>query len=235
MTIAYAVESGAVHGRLTQDPDPVFRPFDAGQALREERRWISWILGDHELAQVELPVGDEALDQSPHLLTVKPAERLARVERRLVQPDGRRNHRRGVLTEIGKALRRQIEKRRLALLFDELLLLAGELFETKQSQGEKVAGARIAVTREEQNRPGLGAYDKLELRVASLAEAVDDLGGRGYLHRRAIGYMDFEWRGGRVGDDRPVDVAGSETQRPSRRLTDASSSINSPSGDSASR
>lgn len=43
MTIAYAVESGAVHGRLTQDPDPVFRPFDAGQALREERRWISWI------------------------------------------------------------------------------------------------------------------------------------------------------------------------------------------------
>jgi hypothetical protein len=42
--------------------------------------------------------------------------------------------------------------------------------------------------------------------------------------------MDLEWRRGRVGDDRPVDVASREPQRPSRRLTDASSSISSPSG-----
>jgi hypothetical protein len=30
--------------------------------------------------------------------------------------------------------------------------------------------------------------------------------------------MDLEWRRGRVGDDRPVDVASREPQRPSRRL-----------------
>jgi hypothetical protein len=45
--------------------------------------------------------------------------------------------------------------------------------------------------------------------------------------------MDLERRRGRVGNDRPVGLAGSETQRPSRRLIDASSSISSPSGDSA--
>src|SRR4029077_5656877 len=137
------------------------------------------------------------------------------------QPDRRRNHRRGVLAEIGKALRRQMKKRRLALLFAVLALLFGELLESEQAQSEKVAGARIAATGEEQNRPGLGAHDELELRIATFAQAIDDLGGRGHLHRRTIGYMDLERRRRRVGDDRPVDLAGREAQRPSRRLTDA--------------
>lgn len=125
-----------------------------------------------------------------------------------------------------------MEKRRLTLFFDPLSLLIGKLLESLQSQSKKVAGARIAVTRKEQDGPGLGAHDELELRVAAFAEAVDDLRGVRHLHRRAISDMDLEGRCGRVGNDRPVDVAGRRTQRPSRRLTDASSSISSPSGDS---
>lgn len=45
-------------------------------------------LSDQELAKVELPVGDEALNQGLHLVAIKPPERLARVERRLVQRIG---------------------------------------------------------------------------------------------------------------------------------------------------
>ena len=126
-----------------------------------------------------------------------------------------------------------MEERRLTLFFDPLPLLIGKLLESLQSQGKKVAGARIAVTGEEQNGPGLGAHDELELRATALAKTINDLGGRGHLHWCAIGYMDLERRRGRVGNDRPVGLAGSETQRPSRRLIDASSSISSPSGDSA--
>src|SRR5680860_145206 len=192
-------------------------------------------LSDQELAEVELPVGDEALDQGSHLLAVEPTKRLARVERRLVQPDRRRHHRRRVLGEIGETLRGQREERRLSMLSDTLPLLAGELLEPKQAQGEQVTGARITATGQEEHRPRLCAHDELELRVTALAEAIDDLGGRRHLHRRAIGNMNLERRRGRVGDDRPVDLAGREAQRPSRRLTDASSSISSPSGDSAIR
>lgn len=125
-----------------------------------------------------------------------------------------------------------MEERRLTLLFDSLPLSIGELLEPEQTQGKKVAGARIAVTGEEQDGPGLGPYDELELCVTAFAKTVDDLGGRGHLHRRAIGDMDLEGRRGRVRNDRPVDLAGRETQRPSKRLTDASSSTSSPSGDS---
>src|SRR6187551_2006662 len=128
-----------------------------------------------------------------------------------------------------------MEERRLALLFDSLPLSIGELLEPEQTQGKKVASARIAVTGEEQDGPGLGAHDKLELRVAALAETVNDLGGRRHLHWRAISDTNLEGRCGRVGDDRPVDLAGCEVQRPSKRLTDASSSTSSPSGDSAIR
>ena len=126
-----------------------------------------------------------------------------------------------------------MEERRFTLFFHSLPLTTGELLESQQSQGEKVASARIAVTREEQDGPGLGAHDELELRVTSFAEAVNNLGGGRHLHRRAIGYMDLERRRGRIWNDRPVGLARRETQRPSRRLTDASSSIRSPSGDSA--
>jgi hypothetical protein len=125
-----------------------------------------------------------------------------------------------------------MEERRLALVFYALPLWIGELSESEQTQGEKIAGARIAVTGEKQDGSGLGTHDELELRVAAFAEAVDDLGSCGHLHRRAIGYMDLERHSRRVGNDRPVDLTGREAQRPSRRLTDASSSINSPSGDS---
>lgn len=41
-------------------------------------------LSDQELAKVELPVGDEALSQRPHLAAIEPPERLAGVECRLV-------------------------------------------------------------------------------------------------------------------------------------------------------
>ncbi len=126
-----------------------------------------------------------------------------------------------------------MEERRLTLFFDPLLLLIGKLLESLQSQGEKVAGARIAVTREEQDGPGLGTHNELKLRIAAFAKAIDDLGGGGHLHRHAVGYVDLEGRRRRVGNDRPVDLAGRETQRPSKRLTDASSSTSSPSGDSA--
>jgi hypothetical protein len=126
-----------------------------------------------------------------------------------------------------------MEERWLTLFFHPFPLLVGELLESLQSQGEKVAGTRVAVTGEEQDGPGLGAHYELELRVASFTEAVDDLRGAGYLHRRAIGNMDLEGCRGRIRDDRPVDLASRETQRPSKRLTDASSSISSPSGDSA--
>ena len=51
-------------------------------------------LSDQELTKVELPVGDEALNQDPHLVAIEPYERLACVECRLVQPDRRRHHRR---------------------------------------------------------------------------------------------------------------------------------------------
>jgi len=126
-----------------------------------------------------------------------------------------------------------MEERRLTLFFHPFPLLAGQLLESLQSQGKEVAGARIAVTGEEQDGPGLGAHDELELRVTTFTKTVDDLGGRGDLHRRAVCNMDLERRRRREGNDRPVDLAGREAQRPSRRLTDASSSISSPSGDSA--
>lgn len=126
-----------------------------------------------------------------------------------------------------------MKERRLALLFDSSPLLIGELLEPEKAQGEKVAGARIAVTGEKQDGPGLGTYDELELRVTAFAKAVDDLRGSRHLDRRAICDVDLEGRRGRVGNDRPVDLAGREAQRPSKRLTDASSSTSSPSGDSA--
>jgi len=126
-----------------------------------------------------------------------------------------------------------MKERRLTLFFHPFPLLSGELFQSQQSQGKKVASVRIAVTRKKQNGPGLGAHDELELRVTAFAEAVDDLRGARHLHGRAIGDMDLEGRCGRVGNDRPVDLAGREAQRPSKRLTDASSSTSSPSGDSA--
>lgn len=126
-----------------------------------------------------------------------------------------------------------MEERRLPLLFDALPLLIGELLESEQPKGKKVAGARIPVTGEKQDGPRLGAHDELELRVADFAEAVNDLRGVGHLNRRAIGDMDLERRRGRVGNDRPVDLARREAQRPSKRLTDASSSTSWPSGDSA--
>ena len=126
-----------------------------------------------------------------------------------------------------------MEERRLTLFFDPLSLLIGKLLESLQAQSKKVAGARIAVTGEEQDGPGLGAHDELELRITAFAKTVDDLRGARYLHRRTISNMDLEGRRGRVGNDRPVDLTGRETQRPSKRLTDASSSTSSPSGDSA--
>ena len=49
-------------------------------------------LSDQELTKVELPVRDEPLNQDPHFVAIKPPERLARIERRLVQPDRRRHH-----------------------------------------------------------------------------------------------------------------------------------------------
>lgn len=125
-----------------------------------------------------------------------------------------------------------MEERWLTLFFHPFPLSTGELLESQQSQAEKVAGARITVTREEQDGSGLCAHDELELRI-TFAEAINDLGSSGHLHRRAIGDMDLEWRRGRIGNDRPVGLASRETQRPSRRLTDASSSTRSPSGDSA--
>lgn len=51
-------------------------------------------LSYQELAKVELPVGDEALNQRPYFVSIESPERLARVERRLVEPNRRRHDRR---------------------------------------------------------------------------------------------------------------------------------------------
>lgn len=51
-------------------------------------------LSDQELAKVELPVGDKARHQGSHFVAIEPADRLARVECRFVQPDWGRYHRR---------------------------------------------------------------------------------------------------------------------------------------------
>jgi len=65
-------------------------------------------------------------------------------------------------------------------------------------------------------------HDELELRVTAFAQAVDDLRGRGRLHRRAVGDMDLERRRGRVGDESPSRrrrPRGSKAeQAPDRRL-----------------
>jgi hypothetical protein len=46
-------------------------------------------LSNQELAKIELPVGDEALNQGPHFVAIEPPERLARAFRALVRTSAR--------------------------------------------------------------------------------------------------------------------------------------------------